>query len=148
MSNNISANCDDCDDDLGLPIGPAGAKGEPSILALSYTIGGAPFISTSTSYVEVGRFPFSNTIADPFEGIKNNVWVSGGTGKLRVRDLVSGTVIYENTNITSTSATNIETVTGQSVYDVANALVVIEVAHATGGANSISIGATTLYYTS
>src|SRR3990167_3772639 len=120
-----SSSC--CDSDLGLPVGSTGPAGAPSFHSMSYTIGGAPYITTSTSYEEVGRFIFSNTIADPFTKIKNNVWMSAGTGSMRVIDLITSTVIYENTAITSTSAVNIETVTGQSVYNATSAIVAVQV---------------------
>lgn len=145
MSVNTSCDCD-CDDELGLPVGPAGAAGDPGFLNLSYVVAGAPFNTSSTSYVEVGRFIFSNTIADPFEAIRNNVWVSAGTGSLRVKDLITGNVLYENTNITATSSTNIETVTGQSIYNVTSAIIAVEVKQQ-NGANSISIASSIFYYT-
>jgi hypothetical protein len=145
MSNNTSCICGDCDDSLGLPIGATGEAGAPGSQALSYIIGGAPFISVSTTYQEVGRIVFSNAIADPFTAVKNNVWMSGGTGSLKISDLATGNTIYENTNITATTAYNIETATGISAYNAAASVIVIEV-KTQNIANTISIGSTLFYY--
>ena len=144
MSNNCG--CDTCNCPDSLPKGDQGEPGQPSFLALSFISSGVPASTSSITYVELGRFPFSNTIADPFTGIKFNVYVSAGTGSYRIKDLVSSNVIYENTNVTSASAINIETVTGIDIYDVANALIVVEVLHNTGGADSIKAGGISFYY--
>jgi hypothetical protein len=149
MSTNTSSDCG-CDSDLGLPVGATGATGDPSVLNLSYSIGGAPFITTSTSYTEVGRFISNTTFAAAFTGIKNNVWMSAGTGSLRVMAYNTGNpagiLIYENTSITSTSVTNIETATGQTIYTSADFLITVEV-KTQNIANSLSINCSTFYYT-
>lgn len=146
MANNTSGGSCGCDSSLGLPIGATGARGAASFHAMSFTIAGSPLTTSSTSYVEAGRFVFSNTLADPFTAIKTNIWVSAGTGSLRIKDLVTGNTIYENTSITSTSNINIETVTSQSVYNTTGAIVAVEIKQQ-NGANTISIGSSTFYYT-
>src|SRR3989337_836246 len=96
-----TSSCNGCDSELGLPVGATGAAGAPGFLSLNFILGGSPFSNSTTSYVEAGRFIFSNTFAEPFTALKTNVWVDGGTGSMRVRDLITGTVVYANTNITS-----------------------------------------------
>jgi len=146
MANNTSSSCNSCNSDLGLPIGLTGAAGAPSILALSYTIGGSPFAAATTTYEEAGRFIFSNTAADPFTALRTNVWVSAGEGSMRVIDLITSTVVYENTSITSTSATNVEVVTGQSIYNVSSAILAVQVKHNTAAGATINIATSTFSY--
>lgn len=142
MSNTSS--CNDCAESLGLPIGLTGAAGAPGFHSLSYTLGGSPFINSTTSYIEAGRFVFSNTFADPFTALKTNVWVNGGTGSMRVIDLITSTVVYETTAITSTSTTNIETAISLSVYNVTSAILSIQIKASSG--QNCSIGSSTFYY--
>ena len=146
MANNTSA-CSECDSELGLPVGDKGAKGAPSILSISHTIGGSPFTASTTSYVEAGRFIFSSTYATPFTAFWANVWVSAGTGSLRIIDLSTSTVIYEKTNITSTSAVNVEAITGQSIYITSLSIIAVQVKHNTASGATTNIGCTTFYYT-
>ena len=147
MSNNTSDNCcGDCDG-LGLPVGSTGDAGFPAFLNLSYSVFGSIPFNNTTVYAEAGRFIFSNTISTAFNSMKTNIYVTAGAGSLRIRDLISGNVLYTNTNITSASTINIETVTGQDFYDVTNAIIVIEFKHNTGGANSTFIGSSTFYKT-
>jgi hypothetical protein len=134
---------EDCGCD-GMPKGEKGDAGQPSILALSFINNGIPITNATNSFLELGRFPFSNTIADPFTALKFNVWVSGGTGTFQIRDLISGNVVYINSNVISTSPINIETITGLDIYDVANALLVVEF-KATPAAN-INAGGISFYY--
>jgi hypothetical protein len=139
----------DCTDtDCGsLPRGEQGDPGQPSILAISLTSTGSPVTNNSTSWVEVARFPFSNTIADPFTALKFNTYVDAGVGSFRIKDLVSGNVLYINTNVTSTSVINIETAATAEIYDVTNALIAIEIAHNTSvGVEAIYAGGISFYY--
>jgi hypothetical protein len=136
--------CNDCDG-LGLPVGPTGPAGKPAFIAISCIEGGAAFVtSNSVSFSTVQEIVFSTSMADPFDALKYNVWVSGGTGSFRIRDKVTNTVIYQNTNITSTSNINIETDTGQSIMPSAGAILAIEVK--APSSQSISIGSVSLYY--
>lgn len=151
MSNNTSnLNCG-CSSDLGLPVGATGATGNPSVLNLSYIIAGAPFATISTSYIEVGRFIGNTSFAAEFTGIKNNVWMSAGTGSLRIMAYnnanPAGIQLYENTAITATSVTNIETATGQTIYSSTDFIITVEV-KTQNIANTLSIGSTIFYYTS
>src|SRR3990167_6538722 len=133
-----------CDSDLGLPIGLTGAAGAPGFHSMSYTLAGSPFTNTTTTYIEAGRFIFSNAFADPFTALETNVWVNGGTGSMRVIDLVTSTVVYENAAITSTSAVNIETAIAQSIYKVASAILAVQVR--AGASQTISIASSTFYF--
>ena len=143
MANNTSSDCG-CSDSLGLPVGFTGAAGSPGSISLNYAIGAAPFTNTTTTYVEAGRLIFSTTAADPFTVLRSNVWVSAGTGSMRVIDLVTSTVVYENVNLTSTSTTNIETVTGKSFYSSTGSILSVQVKHNTAGGSVINI-ATSLF---
>lgn len=144
MANNVSVNCSDCDSDLGLPIGLTGAAGAPGFHSMSYTLFGSPASNSTTSYVEAGRFIFSNAFATPFTALKTNVWVDGGTGSMRVIDLITSAVVYENTAITSTSATNIETAIAQSIYNVSSAILSVQIKASSG--QITFIGSSTFYY--
>jgi hypothetical protein len=148
MSTNTSSDCG-CDSDLGLPVGATGATGAPSVLNLSYIVAGAPFITASTNYIEVGRFIGNTSFAAEFTGIKNNVWMSAGTGSLRIMAYndanPAGIQLYENTAITATSVTNIETITGQTIYSNTDFVITVEV-KTQNIANTLSIGSTIFYY--
>lgn len=144
MSNNTSCGCE-CDEDLGLPVGATGAAGVPAFHSMSYTVSGSPLATVSTNYIEAGRFVFSNTMATPFTALKTNVWMSAGTGSMRIIDLITSVVIYENTAITSTSAINIETITGQSIYNVVSAIIAVQV-KTQNAANTINVASSTFYY--
>ena len=133
-----------CDSDLGLPIGLTGAVGAPGFHSMSYTLAGSPFSAATTTYEEAGRFVFSNTFAAPFTGLKTNVWVSGGTGSMRIIDLITSDVVYETTAITSTSAVNIETAIGLSIYNVASAILAVQVK--ASASQTISIATSLFYY--
>lgn len=148
MSTNTSSDCG-CDTDLGLPVGATGATGDPSVLNLSYVIAGAPFSTVSTSYVEVGRFIANTSFAAAFTAVKNNVYMSAGTGSLRIMAYntanPAGIQIYENTSITSTTVTNIETATGLTVYTSADFLITVEV-KSQSASNTLTIFNSTFYY--
>lgn len=148
MSNNTSCNNCECDDDLGLPIGATGSAGLPAFIALNYMVAGSPFVNSTASYKEAGRFIFSNTIATPFDSMKTNVWVSGGTGSLEVfiynAANPAGLQVYQNAAITSTLAYNVETITGQSFYNAANTIIAVRVK--AGAGQSIKIGSSIFYY--
>jgi len=129
-----------------MPKGDKGDTGLPSILSLSFISIGMPITEGGASYVELGRFPFGNNISTPFTGIRTNIWVDAGVGSFRIRDLISGNVVYENANITSTSAINIEKISGVSVYDVADALLAVEFKHNTGAGSFVSCGGISFHY--
>lgn len=137
--------CDNCENE-GMPVGPQGEPGAPAFLCLSATGGSGPFTDNTNTWVEASnsRFYFSNNISKPFTSVNINIYVSGGTGACRVKDLISGNILYENDNITSTSLTNIESGTGLNIYNSTSALIVLEVL--SDVAESISIGTTTLAY--
>lgn len=140
------SNCTDCIDELGLPVGSQGEQGLPAFLPLSFTGGGSPDTDNTAAFVEIvgSRFLFSTNNATPFTSIRINIWVNGGVGAYRIRDLISGNVLYTNSNITSTSSINVETATGLEIYNVTNAIIVIE--FKSGAGQTITAGAATLAY--
>lgn len=139
-----------CNSDLGLPVGATGATGAPGFHAINYVIGGAPFITVSTNYIEVGRFILNTSFATAFDSIKTNIWMSAGTGSMRIMAYntanPAGIQVYENTAITSTTVTNIETVTGQTIYTATDFIIAVEV-KTQNSANTLSIGTSVFYYT-
>lgn len=147
MSTNTSSNCcGDCDN-LGLPVGPVGDPSAPGFLSMSYTIAGSFLGNNTASYIEAGRFVFSNKIASAFSVMRTNIFVTGGSATLRIRDESTGNILYTNTNINSTGSTVIESITGLNVYDVNSAIIVVEFLHQTGGTDWAYIGSSTFSYT-
>jgi len=129
-----------------MPIGNQGEKGDPSILAFSFINIFLPTTYGGNTYVELARFPFSNTIAKPFTGFKMNMWTTAGVGSFRIIDLVTSNVIYENTNVTSNSDINIETIEGIDAYDAGNSLLAIQYKHNVGAGDSVCAASATFYY--
>ena len=140
--------CNDCscEDPLKLPVGPPGEKGDPSGAFLDYNIS-----TTSTIYQMAADMIIGPAVADPFTAVKIAVYVSAGVGSLKIEAIDSGgtTLLYENTNITSTNAYNIETITeylsaALSIYP-SDAIIRISVKNNAPG-NLITSTAATYYY--
>lgn len=133
-------------DELTLPIGPKGDKGDPSCLAFSTiqtSIG-----ATGTAYVPIWTFLFSDAMAEPFTAFKANVYVSGGEGRVRVRELISNTILLEY-SVSSTDGNNIVTVTNYGghplcIYPAVNSI--IEVSIIGDGTNYTYIKSSAFYY--
>lgn len=125
--------CNSCSDDscsgcLQVPKGDQGDPGAPGILAINFITSGAPVSDSSGTYITVGEFPFDGTIIDPFTALKANIYVSGNTGCLRIRQKKApNTVLYENTNISSTSSSNVETATALSIIPSADEVVQVQI---------------------
>ena len=135
--------CGDCDCEEGI-VQNQGDPGQPAFINLNFVIAGAPFSNSTASWVEAGRFIFSTDIADIFTSIRVNAWVSAGTGSFRIKDLISGNVIYTNAAVTSASALNIEIRKALQIYNAASALIAVEIAGS--GANTIFIGSAIFAY--
>lgn len=145
MSNNSNGCCNECDS-LGLPVGEQGENGQPAFVAISCFEAGQAYATNSIAYQPVREFTFSNVMGNPLTAYKANIFMTGGTGSIRIKDRVSGLTIDEFSVVSSTSDKNIETRTGFSAYPSAGAIILIEVKSNTGGLNFISIGSISFYY--
>lgn len=100
--------------------------------------------NATANWIEAGRFIFSKDIATIFTSIRVNVWVSAGTGGFRIKDLVTGNVIYTNSVVTSTSVINIETRKALQIYNSTSAIIAVETQGS--GANTVSIASAIFAY--
>ncbi len=107
---------DNCTCDLTIPVGPPGERGPGNGLYMSFITGGAAPTTTSTSYVLLGEFVFDQATMDKFKSLKANCYMTAGTGSIRVRQKASpNNVLYENTTVSGTTTTNIESATGLDI---------------------------------
>ncbi len=138
----------DCLCDTLVPKGDKGDPGAPGGLFMSFidpTTGGPATITVNT-YRTVGEFTFDGTFMEAFTMLKANIYMSAGTGSLRLLRKSNAAVLYENDGgITSTSTSNVETATGLNVIPSANEVVQIQFKSNNGSA-TCSFGSITFGY--
>lgn len=132
----------DCNGCEGIPQAQ-GLPGQPAFLNLNFIISGIPSVNSTNSWKEMGRFIFSKDVAALFTSIRMNIWVTAGTGSYRIKDIVSGTVIYTN-SVTSPSNLNIETKKALQIYNASSAIIAVETQGS--GVNSVFCGSAMFAY--
>lgn len=138
----------ECSCDNAIPKGGQGDPGAPGGLFMSFidpTTGG-PATITANVYRTVGEFTFDGTIMAVFTMLKANIYMSAGTGSLKLVRKSTGATLYENSGgITSTSTSNVETATGINIIPSADEVVQIQFKSNNGSA-TCSFGSITFGY--
>lgn len=113
-----------CDCDKTVPKGDQGDPGDPMALFMSFITAGAGQATTSTSYVLLGEFIFDAATMEVFTSLKANCYMDGGTGSFKI-SVKGGATLYEKTDVSATSDTNVESVTGLDIVPANDTVVQI-----------------------
>ncbi len=117
----------DCDCDLTIPKGDQGDPGAPSAAFFNLFISGAPASTTSATYLTVLEFVFDAASMEVFDMLKANIYMSAGTGGLKICKKSDGSTLYENAVITATADTNIETATGLDIIPANDQIIQVQI---------------------
>lgn len=146
---NSNESCDEC---LTVPVGDTGPQGNASFVAIPISLAS----SNSVTYVEVGRIIAGTDVSTiPFTAAKIGIYTtSPSTGSVRISSVLTDgtkTTLYENTSISSNTATNIENALQYSsaplnMVPTDVAFILVEVLNQTGTAKSTFVTGVSLYY--